>query len=479
MIGEIINQRYRLLSILGTGRCGKTYLAEDISSPESSNCVIKEFEPEAKDTLSLRKAKYLFAREVKILKILGRSDRIPNLLNYFRQENKFYLVHEFVEGKDLAQELGEKPWTASDVLCLLREILEIVEVAHREQVIHQDLKPSNIIRRTADGQLMLIDFGSIKKINNQMANAEGNTCISVPIGTPGYRAPEQKSLKPRLASDIYSIGMICIYALTGIEPQNIALERNTEKVQWQSLIQTDSKLTKVIDRMVSPNLNQRYASASEALVTVRKLKLGGKLLDFKTILGAGALLLVVLGGGLYYWRLESSLNKTSQMELFEADRTSFPLVYRDEIHGVSLTYPPGWKLDLGQPGSETVARFIPERGESFLITPVVKIAVAKPDSQSLEKYTTNSVYEITQLPQAKIIDSRPVKLAGNDGHKVVYTLVDPDRGLEQKHLQFWTLKNGKVYAITYEAAIDDYPNFVGTVQQDMLSSLEISPPDEK
>ena len=473
MIGEILNKRYLILRILGTGRCGQTFLAEDIQA--HCDCVIKQFEPEAKDTLSLRKAKYLFAREVKILKILGRSDRIPALLNYFRQGEKFYLVHEFVAGNDLAQELGQQPWKAASVLGLLREILEIVEVAHQEQVIHQDIKPSNIIRRQTDGQLVLIDFGSIKKINNQMANAEGNTCISVPIGTQGYMAPEQKSIKPKLASDIYAIGMICIYALTGIKPQDIALDHDTETVQWRNLIQVDANLGQVLDRMVSCDLNQRYASASEALAAVRKLKLGGKLLDFKTALGASTLLLIVLGGGLYYWRLESSLNRTSEIELFAAERTKFSLVYRHPVYGVSMTYPPGWKLELPQPESKIIAQFTPERGESLLIVPTVTIEVAESDAESLDDYTTNSVYKITQLPKAKIIDSRPVKVAGSDGHKVVYTFVDADHGLEQKYLQFWTLRNSRVYAVTYEAAADDYPNFVGTVQQDMISSLEIEP----
>ena len=91
MIGETLNGRYYILSLLGTGRCGQRYLAEDRHA-KGRRCAIEQFEPEAKDTLSLRKAKYLFAREVKILKILGRSDRIPDLFDYFRQREKFYLV---------------------------------------------------------------------------------------------------------------------------------------------------------------------------------------------------------------------------------------------------------------------------------------------------------------------------------------------------------------------------------------------------
>ncbi len=320
MIGTTLNKRYRVLSVLGTGRCGQTYLAEDSQTKGDPRCVIKQFEPQAKDPLSLRKAKYLFAREVKILKILGRSDRIPDLLAYFQEGDKFYLVHEYIDGRDLGEELGShQRWQELEVLALVREILEIVEVAHREKVIHQDIKPSNIIRRKSDGSLILIDFGSVKKIYNQMANAEGNTSLTVPIGTQGYMAAEQKSIKPKLASDIYAVGMIGIYALTGVEPKNIPLEQNTEAVQWRNLIKVDENLAQVLDHMVCPDFRQRYSSASEALKIVRTLKLSSKskLFGLKTILGIGALLVAILGGGYYYWQLENSSNSTPESSYYQ------------------------------------------------------------------------------------------------------------------------------------------------------------------
>ena len=472
MIGKIINEHYRILNILGSGRCGQTYLAEDLKSTQPFSCVIKQFEPEAQDPLSLRKAKYLFAREVKTLKILGRSDRIPALLNYFRLGNKFYLVHEYVDGTDLNTELGRR-WEAAEVLNLLREILEIVEVAHREKVIHRDIKPSNIIRRKSDRMLMLIDFGSIKKIHNQMANSDGNTSIFVPIGTSGYMSPEQKSLKPRLASDIYAVGMICLYALTATEPQNIPLDRDTEAVKWQNLIQIKPYFAQIIEKMVSPDFNRRYSSAGEALATVRKFKLGGKLLDFKTILSAVSLLLVVCGGGFYYWQLERSLDKKSEVNLFEADRAQSSLIYRHDNYNFSIRYPLGWKQTLPKPQSTTIAKFTPEQDDSFLIVPEVKVEVSPSKSKSLDRYTTSRVERITQLPKAKIIDSRPVKFAESDGHKIIYTVVNPDNDIEQKYLQIWTLKDNFAYSITYRAALNDYPNFIETVEKDTIDSAEI------
>ena len=475
MIGENLGDKYHILSLLGTGRCGQTYLAEDTQTKDRNRCVIKRFEPEAQDTLSWRKARYLFAREVKILKILGKSDRIPKLLGHFEQGKGFYLVHEFVDGVDLSQELGAKPWSAVEVINLLREILEIVEVAHREKVIHQDIKPSNIIRRKSDGKLMLIDFGSVKKINNQMANAEGKTSLTVPIGTVGYMAPEQKSIKPRLASDVYAVGMIGIYALTGVEPDDIPLAHDTEIVQWHNLIQIESELTQVLDRMVSPAFTQRYASASEALKIVKNLKPGSNLLDFKTIIGAGTLLLVLVGGGFYYWRLESSLHKTSEVEMFEEDQTQFPFLYRNEANGLSMKYPSSWQLSESEENQGTIATLKPEKEESYLITPEVNIEVAQSSEKSLDKYTTDVVYQITQLPQAKIIDSRPIQFAAGDGHKIIFTRLNPDNNLEQKYLQVWTLKGDRAYKVTYRAATDDYPNFAETVEQEMFKSIQIKP----
>jgi eukaryotic-like serine/threonine-protein kinase len=198
------------------------------------------------------------------------------------------------------------------------------------------------------------------------------------------------------------------------------------------------------------------------------------LLDLKTKVGVGSLLMIIFGGGFYYWRLESSLNKTPEMKLFEEDQAQFPLFYRHEFYGISMTYPPSWKLSSSQQKSPIIAQFIPQKTDSFLIIPEVKIEVKPSKVNSLDQYTTNSVYQITQVPQAKIIDSRPVKLAGKNGHKVIFTTVDPDNGIEQKYLQAWVLQEDLAYIITYQATIDDYPNFAEAVEQDMLQSIHIN-----
>ena len=485
MIGETLNGRYRLLRLLGTGRCGQTYLAEDNQAKGDPRCVIKQYEPQAKDTLSIRKANYLFAREVKILQILGKSDRIPSLLAYFKAAEKFYLVHEFIDGTDLEQELKSvSQWTETQIVALLRGILEIVEVAHQEKVIHQDIKPSNIIRRKSDGKLILIDFGSIKKIYNQMANSEGKTSLTVPIGTDGYIAPEQKGIKPKLASDIYAVGMIGIYALTGVKPKNISRDHHTEKVQWRDCqsrrtksdhLQIDEKLVRVLDRMVNPDFKQRYKSASEALTIFRNLKLGNNVSNLKTIFGAGALLVAIAGAGYYYWRLESSLNQGLDTDYYEAEQTQFPFLYRHPTHGIEMKYPSSWKLNQPSPDWGIVARLTPEKNLSSTVVPEVMLKVEKsPQSKSLDQYTTNAVYLITQLLQAKIIDSRPIKFDQKPAHQVIYTANNPDNNEEVKYLQIWTINSDRVYTFTYRAGAEEYDNFAESVENEILSSVKIT-----
>ena len=476
MIGETLNERYRVLRILGNGRCGQTFLAEDSKATVEPRCVIKQFEPEAKDTLSLRKAKYLFAREVKVLKILGKNDRIPKLLAYFREGDRFYLVHEFIDGNDLAEELSpSKLWSVEETIALLREILEIVEVAHREKVIHQDIKPTNIIRRKSDGKLILIDFGSVKKIYNQIANAEGKTEITVPIGTPGYMAPEQKSVRPKLASDIYAVGMIGIYALTGVEPKQISLEHQTETVQWRSLVHIDEKLAKILDRMVSPNLKQRYLSSAEPLQSIRKLKLGSKLFNVKILTGLGALILAISGAGYYYWQLENSIIENSSDNYFETEQNQIPFLYRNADYGFELKYPSSWKLADKKQKSEAITAFLPQKSSSDSFVPEVIIQVKQSPILSLEEYTNEEVYEITQLSRVKIIDSLPTKLNDKQAHKIIYTQTDSATNLQTKYLQVWTLEGDQAYTLTYKATVNEYENFVEIVEKEMFQSLKIDP----
>lgn len=164
MIGTILRGRYAILKQLGSGGFGETYIAEDRDLPGSPQCVVKRLQPQSHDPFVLQTAKRLFDTEAAVLYQLGSHDQIPRLMAHFEENQQFYLVQEFVDGRDLSQELfpGVR-WNEAQVLAFLRDTLRILEFVHQQNVIHRDIKPANIIRRFSDNKLALIDFGAVKE----------------------------------------------------------------------------------------------------------------------------------------------------------------------------------------------------------------------------------------------------------------------------------------------------------------------------
>ena len=167
--------------------------------------------PAHKDEDFLQLAQRLFNTEAETLEKLGRHDQIPQLLAYFQEDKEFYLVQDFIEGHSLRDELLGKRLPESQVVALLKDILGILDFIHSYGVIHRDIKPSNIIRRKWDGRLVLIDFGAVKQLHTQIADAvEGYT---IGIGTSGFAPPEQLMGQPGFSSDIYALGIVGIQAV--------------------------------------------------------------------------------------------------------------------------------------------------------------------------------------------------------------------------------------------------------------------------
>lgn len=268
LIGEVLRNRYKIIRALGSGGFGDTYLAEDMDLPGHPHCVVKHLKPKDPD------ARRWFHKEAQVLYRLGQHTQIPQLFAHFEENQEFYLVQEFVEGHDLSQELlpGQQ-WEESGVITLLQSILEVLVFVHENKVIHRDLKPQNIMRRKQDGKIVLIDFGAIKEVSTQVAKAGGQASLTVAIGTSGYMPAEQAKGQPRLSSDVYAVGMIGIFALTGIDPHPDGLQEDpsTGEVMWQNYAGVSREFAYVINRMVSAHFPQRYSSASEALQSLLTL----------------------------------------------------------------------------------------------------------------------------------------------------------------------------------------------------------------
>ncbi|MDF5737118.1 MULTISPECIES: serine/threonine-protein kinase [unclassified Nostoc] len=258
---KTLRNRFEIVKHLGSGGSGDTYLAIDLDLPGQPHCVVKHFHPKDSNPAVLPIAKKLFDREAEVLYQLGNDhDQIPRLFAHFNENGDFYLVQEFIDGHALTQEIlpGQR-LSENEVLNLLKEILEVLAFVHQHNIIHRDIKPQNLMRRHSDQKIVVIDFGSIKKIGALGAG------LTIAVGTPGYMPSEQAKGKPKLCSDIYAVGMIGIQALTGLIPEQLQEDPNTGEVIWRDQAQVSDAVANVLNTMVCDRFNQRYPSATEAL----------------------------------------------------------------------------------------------------------------------------------------------------------------------------------------------------------------------
>ncbi|PZU97286.1 MAG: hypothetical protein DCE90_06945 [Pseudanabaena sp.] len=271
MIGKLLDNRYRIIRELAEGGFSQTYLAEDTRLPKNPKCVVKHLNPTIDDPVFTKKALELFKTEAETLQELGKHDLIPQLYAYFQESKEFYLVQEFIEGHPLSTEMSPGSQMAeARVAQIIREVLEILQFVHKYNVIHRDIKPSNLIRRHHDGKLVLIDFGTVKQVQMEVASAHHKAKVTLPIGTPGYMSYEQERGQSVASSDIYSLGMLALQALTGKHPSQFPRDRDNE-INWQSYPKISREFAAVLRQMTRCNPRDRYQTVDEVLRDLSKL----------------------------------------------------------------------------------------------------------------------------------------------------------------------------------------------------------------
>lgn len=278
--GDLLDGRYSIVQSLAQGGFGQTHIAEDQRRPGHPQCVVKQLQPENRNPRLLETAERLFFTEAETLEHLGHHEQIPRLLAYFQEGDEFYLVQEFVDGQTLTNEikLGE-PWPEAKVYELLRSVLQVLAFIHQNGVIHRDIKPDNIIRRYADQQLVLVDFGTVKQVRSHLT-AQGQMVPTVAIGTPGYMPTEQNRGNPRPNSDIYALGMVGIQAATGLSLTQLQEDPETGELIWQPWAKVSDQLAAVLNQMVRYHFKDRYQSAVDVL---KDLEASGAITSFSVL----------------------------------------------------------------------------------------------------------------------------------------------------------------------------------------------------
>jgi ABC-type branched-subunit amino acid transport system substrate-binding protein/tRNA A-37 threonylcarbamoyl transferase component Bud32 len=275
--GDILRDRYRIIGQLGQGGFARTYTANDAwGSLGNPLCVVKEIEPPQSNAPEvLQAAQVQFEREARSLKYLDRCPRIPQLIDRFQEQGKFYLIQEYIEGNPLNQELASlRQFKESEVIDLLLDILSVLDCVHSQGIIHRDIKPSNLIRCKRTGKIAVIDFGAVKAIGT-LAIENGQLTQTRVIGTEGYMPAEQWHGHPKVNSDIYAVGIIGIQAIAGLDISDFFNHQRTGELIWhysthdRPMRKINSQLENILNQMVRYHFKDRYQSAADVLQDLR------------------------------------------------------------------------------------------------------------------------------------------------------------------------------------------------------------------
>jgi serine/threonine-protein kinase len=272
-LGTVLQNRYRLIKILGQGGFGRTYLAEDLGRFKEL-CALKELIPSETGTYALEKSKELFQREAAILYQI-QHPQVPQFRATFEQDQRLFLVQDYVEGKTYRALLDERKaasqtFSEAEVLQLLRQLLPVLAHLHIRGIIHRDISPENIILRESDAKPVLIDFGVVKELATRF-QSPNITPQPTTVGKLGYAPSEQlQTGRAYPSSDLYALAVTCVVLLTGREPQEL-FDDTQLSWNWRRWATVSSGLTQMLNRMLSYKPSDRYQSVADVAKALQAL----------------------------------------------------------------------------------------------------------------------------------------------------------------------------------------------------------------
>lgn len=282
--GTILQNRYHLLSVLGQGGFGRTYLAED-QGRFNERCALKELIPPETGAYELEKSKELFQREAESLYKINHP-QVPQFRANFEQDGRLFLVQDYVEGKTYRELLNDRKaqtyiqntnpgggspdsgagvFSEAEIRQLLIQLVPVLDHVHSKGIIHRDITPDNIIRRNSDGLPVLIDFGVVKELATRIFTSVASSAPITTVGKVGYAPSEQiQTGRAYPSSDLYSLAATAVVLLTGKEPQAL-FDDNQLTWSWRRWANVSDELASVLNRMLGYRPGDRYQSATEVI----------------------------------------------------------------------------------------------------------------------------------------------------------------------------------------------------------------------
>ncbi|HKV56463.1 MAG TPA: serine/threonine-protein kinase [Candidatus Binataceae bacterium] len=252
--GIVLQNRYAIERLIGGGGMGMVYLARD-QRLSRRPCAIKEMVDHFIDPQQRIEANEYFAREADTLAQLKHS-AIPAITDRFDDQNRHYLVMEYVEGRNLEEELAVRggPFPEGLAVDIARQLCDVLAYLHglTPPIVYRDMKPSNVML-TANGRVVLVDFGIARLFKAQRKGTM--------IGTLGFAPPEQYQGIADPRSDIYSLGATLHYVLTARDPEKFPPFSFPPVRDLRP--EVSSNLAGAIDRALGYEMTNRPATVQE------------------------------------------------------------------------------------------------------------------------------------------------------------------------------------------------------------------------
>lgn len=250
----IINERYCLVKpLIKFDRCQHTEVFEVNNLGKTK--VLKVLTSQRHRLIDL------FQQEAEILRHLAHLN-VPQVDTCFAfplptSNKKLHcLIMEKVPGENLEQWL-EQNRVLSEAMAIdwLLQLSKFLTQLHQEQILHRNIKPSNIILRP-DGKLTLIDFGTARRITSTYIEKLPAADVTR-VYTSGYTAPEQLKGQAVCKSDFFALGCTLVHLLTGIHPDNLAKNESGQLMWRDRAPHISQELANLIDRLIAPLASER------------------------------------------------------------------------------------------------------------------------------------------------------------------------------------------------------------------------------
>jgi hypothetical protein len=258
-IGTVLNNRYRIVRLVGGGGMAWVYQVEELPADRGVLWALKELRPQTQDKAEQAAARRLFEQEAKLLRGLDQAN-IPKIAGFFEEHGRACLVMEFIWGESLEKRLEatNAPLLETDVLKWAIQLCEALQYLHTRQppIIFRDMKPSNVMV-TNTGLVKLIDFGIARTYK------VGKKRDTVAMGSENYAAPEQWGQGQTDArSDLYALGATMYHLLANMAPTPAFLPSEPLPLANYNGAVT-KKTVALIEKAMARDRTSRFQSAPE------------------------------------------------------------------------------------------------------------------------------------------------------------------------------------------------------------------------